>query len=293
MTRQRNPDVAGDAVALSPWSIRDLLFGASRRPAWLRFVREALRVPPDDHPFHGYVGINFTSGGLKNVKFYFSYSRHLTPTELDTLLPVKDRGRFQEFLAQWHPTRRMLALHRGVTFALKVDADGTLTHYWHLRVKGLPFGPPERLELNSSDRDNHHGVCEEFTDGKAHLKRYFYLENRITISDSLAAAGMPERTRFIDLLEYIESDGRDKFSWVTRDPRLLNTLIHEHGGNELGAELNAMCAATGVRLYAPGSSRDLRDHAVYLSDGRPDFHYDSITPFLARFLGVRATSSRR
>jgi hypothetical protein len=264
------------------------LRGSGRAPGWLKYARAALAIPPGGHPFHAYVGFNFTSGGLKNIKFYFSFYRWLSPTELDTLLPVPGRGRFEEFVAQWHPAKAVTALHRGVTFALKVDGDGTLTHYWHLRVRGLPFGPPERITLQPSDRDNHHGVCEEFTGGKSHLKRYFYMESPITIAESLAAAGMPDRTRFIDLLEYIESDGRDKFSWITRDPRLVSRLTLQHGGPALAQELAELCNVTGVGLSAPGSSRDLKDHALYLTDAGPVAHYDSVTPFLVRYLGRKA-----
>lgn len=269
------------------WSIREFLLDAKGgQQAWREYVEAAFSIPAGGHPFHAYVGFNFTATGLKNFKFYFAYYRPLKPRELKRVLPVGGVGRLEEFLAQWHPTRKIGPLHRGVTFALKVDANGTLTHYWHLRVKGLPLGPPERLAIQPSDRENFHGVCEEFSEGKTHLKRYFYLHNPDTIRQSLAAAGMPDRTAVIDALEYIESDGRDKFSWVTRDPRLCSRLVAAHAESAFVPVLRELCETTQQQLYAPGSSTDGKDHALYLVNPTPVTQFDGIRPLLTRYLGL-------
>lgn len=289
MSARRKP-----AKQSNPWSIRDLVLGSSEgRPPWLAYVRDALAIDPGGHPAHAYVGLNFTTGGVKNLKLYFAFFRRLESSELDVLLPVKDRARFEQFYAQWHPSTQMKALHRGVTFALKIDREGTVTHYWHMRIRGLPFGPPERLALQPSDRENFHGVCEEFTGNKSHLKRYFYLRHPISISTSLAEAGMPDRTKWVDQLEYIESDGRDKFSWVTRDPRLVNTLVNTHSQPDFDPVLSELKEKTGIGLYAPGSSRDRSDHALYLVNPEPRLRVDHVTTFLRDYVGLRGLAGTK
>jgi hypothetical protein len=267
----------------SPWSLRDPLLA---HPGWLDWVRQAYAIDPGDHPFFAYVGLNFTAERLKNVKFYISFYRRLTEAELRTMLPVSDRGRFDRFYAEWQPTQQVKTLHRGVSFALKVDTDGTQTHYWHMRTKGMPFGPPERLAVHPSDLENYHGACEEFTGSRIHLKRYFYLKNPQTIAESLLAGGMRlRRVLPVDWLEYIESDGRDKFSWVTADLRLIGELVQERAGPGLAPVLDELVRATGTALYAPGSARGGEDHALYLFNPGPATHFDGLRAFVERYLG--------
>lgn len=265
------------------WQVKDLLL---RSPAWLDYLRGIYSLDPGEgHPFYTYVGINFTKDAIKNYKFYFAFYRKLSPEEISIVLPVKNRSRFDEFYAGWQPTKASKTIHRGTTFAVKVEADGTLTHYYHLRVPGLPFGPPERLSLHPSDRDNYHGVCEEFTGKKAHLKRYFYCANNETIAESLRLCGLPDRSAFVEWLEYIESDGRDKMTWVATYPRLIQELVLRNGPPELGAVLTKMCFDTGIGLYAPGSARDGSDHSVYFfRPGTEEIRIDGVRSFATRYL---------
>jgi hypothetical protein len=228
-------------------------------------------IDNEGHPFLSYVGVNFTQTTIKNYKFYFSFFKRLSEDEIRSLLPVADRGRFDAFYDQWHPTQRYTAIHRGTTFALKVEADGTLTHYYHLRVRGLPFGDPERLELAQCDRDNFHGVCEEFTGDRIHEKRYFYCRDRTTIARSLQIAGLPDETSDIDCLEYIESEGRDKMAWITGEPNLVRELLYQRGQPRLASGLAKICHDCGFVLFGPGSARDGKDHSIYFIEpgGRP------------------------
>lgn len=268
------------------WRARDVLLGI---PGWLDYVRRVYSIDPGGYPFLSYVGVNFTKDTIKNYKLYFSFLRRLGEAEISELLPVPDRGRFDEYYPQWHPSREYRAIHRGTTFALKIDADGSLTHYYHLRLRGLPFGPPQRLELHPSDRENHHGVCEEFTGGKVHLKRYYYCRNPGTIAESLAIAGLPDRTPSIDLLEYIESDGRDKMAWITEDPGLIQELLLLRGQHRLASGLAKICHECGFILFGPGSARDTSDHSIYfIEPGGPlaggGYLFDGVRTFLRRHL---------
>src|SRR5262245_20297753 len=119
------------------WRAREVLLES---PAWIDYARRVYAIDPGDHPFLSYVGINFTRERIKNYKFYFSFFRRLNAEEIAALLPVPDRGHFDELYERWHPTLRYNHIHRGTTFAVKVEAGGELTHYYHLRLKGLPFG---------------------------------------------------------------------------------------------------------------------------------------------------------
>jgi hypothetical protein len=270
------------------WRARDILLDS---PAWIDYARNVYAIDPGDHPFLTYVGINFTKDRIKNYKFYFSFYRRLSAAELDILLPVPDRGRFDELYAEhWHPTQRYSQLHRGTTFAIKVEPDGKLTHYYHLRLRGLPFGPPSRLEIKDSDRDNYHGVCEEFRGSTVSLKRYFYLRHPETIAESLAIAGMPDRTGEVEMLEYIESDDRDKLCWITGDPILVETLLYERGQKRLASGLVKICNDCRFSMYAPGSARDGSDHSIYFNDttgpigGPAGYLFDGVRTFAVRYL---------
>jgi hypothetical protein len=242
------------------WRSRDVLLAA---PGWLDYMRRVYSVDPGGHPFLSYVGVNFTKETIKNYKFYFSFFRRLSTEEIDALLPVADRGRFDQLYQQWHPSTEYNAIHRGTTFALKVDADGTLTHYYHMRIRGLPFGPPERLTLSADEHDNYHGVCEEFTGSKIHLKRYYYCRNKTTIRESLDIAGLPDQSSRIDWLEYIESEGRDKMAWITGDRVLIDHLVDQRGQPRLASGLAKICHDCGFEMFGPGSARDRTDHSIY------------------------------
>src|SRR5688572_9088095 len=129
------------------WRAREVL---TAMPAWIDYARRVYAIDPGGYPFLTYIGLNFTKDTVKNFKFYFSFYKRLTPDEIATLLPVPDRSRFDELYAQWQPTHDYDILHRGTTFAIKVEpdgGDGQLTHYYHLRLPTLPFGPPERMTL--------------------------------------------------------------------------------------------------------------------------------------------------
>lgn len=265
-------------------TVRELLLDT---PGWLDYVRRALTIPPGGASAYTYFGVNFTADAIKNFKFYFSFCRTLSPAELDVLLPVQDRGRFDEFYAQWHPTQVATVMHRGVTFALKVDLDGTLTHYYHLRVPGMPFGPPERLAIQPSDTTNYHGVCEEFTGAKTHLKRYYYIVHPHTVAHSLAMVGMPRRGPAVTCLEYIESKGRDKVTWISTDQRLAAEVLRKHQGPVLSPSLDAMSAACGFGLFAPGAATDLSDFALYLFPSQWVTQLDGAGLLLRNYLGLR------
>lgn len=239
--------------------------------AWLDYARRVYAIDPGGHPFLSYVGVNFTRDTIKNYKFYFSFYRRLSAGEIDDLLPVPDRGRFDEFYAQWHPTTQsQLVLHRGTTFALKIDRSGALTHYYGLRVRGLPFGLPRRLTLAADDHDNYHGVCEEFTGGRAHLKRYFYCFNRASIAESLASSGLPGQGPSIYGLEYNESEGRDKTTWITTDQGFIQAFLARRGPPHLAAHLATICHDSRLFLVAPGSAHDKDDHSIYIHPGVGD-----------------------
>jgi hypothetical protein len=202
---------------------------------------------------------------------------------------VPDRGRFHEFYNQWHPSKQYNQLHRGTTFAVKLEPDGTLTHYYHLRLRGMPFGPPERIAMHESDRDNYHGVCEEFTGSKIHLKRYFYLRHKDSIRETLAISGMPDRTEAINMVEYIESDGRDKWAWITGDTDLIDTLVEERGQPRLASGLAKIANDCRFTRFGPGSARDAGDHSIYFIESPPPYYpagslFDGVRTFAVRHL---------
>ncbi len=273
------------------WQAREVLLN---NPAWLEYTRNVYSIDPGGHPFLTYVGLNFTDRTIKNFKFYFSFSKRLSEAELALVLPVQDRSRFDEFYAQWHPSTNYNAIHRGTSFAVKVDAQGALTHYYHMRVQGLPFGLPERLELPASEHDNYHGVCEEFAGSDVNLKRYFYCADPATIAASMRTGGLEgfgAAVPHIDLLEYIESDRRDKLTWISSHRGLLDGLLDGRGPPALRNQLGALCRKCGFNLFAPGSARDGSDHSVYFvlpSDqgGTGGDLFDGVRRFCERYLDI-------
>ncbi len=267
-----------------PWSIREVLL---ENRGWLDYVRGAYSIDPGDLPFYTYLGINFTENAIKNYKFYFAFHRRLTEDELKIVLPVKDRSHFDRLYAQWQPTKDIDTIHRGTTFALKVDRDGALTHYYHMRLPFMPFGPPERLTISPVDQYNLHGVCEEFSAKRTSLKKYYYCADKATIAQTLRIGGFePQRALVVDLLEYIESDGRDKLTWVTRDLRLIYDLMMKRSQKGLAEAMDELCLGSNTIMYAPGSSRDLSDHAVYFFHPTQPVWPDGIRYFVNSYLGL-------
>lgn len=279
---------APDARALL-WGAREALLGTR---AWMDYVRGVYSVDPGDYPFLTYVGLNFTDRTIKNFKFYFSFYRRLSAEEIAVLLPVPDRGRFDELYARWHPSRSYGAMHRGTTFAVKVDAQGALTHYYHMRLPDMPMGPPLRLALHPGDVGNYHGVCEEFSGAQTSLKRYYYCGEPDTIRDALVQVGLQDgldQVPQIPLLEYIESEQRDKLTFITGSRNLMDSLVLKRGPPRLDFGLAKLCRDCDFELFGPGSARDLGDHSVYFIQpaGTPAAAgnlFDGVRRFVARYL---------
>ena len=265
------------------------------RPAWREYVDRIYSIDPQGYPFLTYVGLNFTDSAIKNFKFYFSFFRRLSPPEIDIVLPVSDRRRFDAYYAKWQPTKDYNTIHRGATFALKVGEDGTLTHYYHLRLPGRPCGDPTRLMLSPSDRGQLHGVCEEFNGSDVSLKRYFYCRDPETIRRSLESAGFSDlasETAAIEWLEYIESDRRDKVAWITNNQPLLTALVERRGPPQLLLALEIFCRRLGFLPYGPGSAKDGKDHSVYFVEptGTPagnGYVFDGVRRFMTYYLRMR------
>ena len=277
--------------------LSDARDGLIKHRDWYTYVDRVYGIDRGDYPFLTYVGINFTKTSIKNFKFYFSFFRRLTPRELDVVLPVPTaaKARFHSLYAKWQPTKNYDMIHRGATFALKVDADGALTHYYHLRLPGRPVGEPSRLMLSLADRGQHHGVCEEFTRRGVALKRYFYCRDRATIQRSLVDAGFADLTSelpAIEWLEYIESDTRDKAAWITPSRPLLTALVERKGPPHLLTALEMFCRRLGFLPYGPGSSRDDADHSIYFVEptGTPaggGYVFDGVRRFMTHYLRLR------
>lgn len=263
------------------WRIREVLM---KSPALLHYLRMVYALDQGNYPFYTYVGVNFTRRAVKNYKFYFSFYRRLTEPEIDALLPVPDRGQFDRFYREWQPTLEAKTLHRGVTFAVKVEADASLTHYYHLRTRGMPFGPPTRFAIPAHERDAFHGVCEEFRGEKISLKKYFYSRDAATIEESLRAASMPDGRYDVPFLEYIESDERDKFTWVTHDPELIQAHLSTRGPAALGPSLARLCEDCDYTAYSPGSARDGGDHSIYFYPFAMLHRYDGVRAFAEKYL---------
>lgn len=265
-------------------------------PGWLDYVRDVYSIDPAGYPSLTYIGLNFTKDTLKNYKLYFSFFKRLSSEEISKLLPVADRGHFDALYAQWTPTKRYDMIHRGCTFALKIDGDGTLTHYYHLRLPTMPFGPPQRLEMTDEDlSNNYHGACEEFTGDHIGLKRYYYSQNRQTIAETLRAADFSEalgELETINTVEYIESDTRDKFAWFSRSPAMLQALVERRGPPRLTPGLVKLCNDCGFIPFGPGSARDGKDHSVYFVQDEgvqtaPGFIlFDGVRAFIRRHLKI-------
>lgn len=260
------------------------------------YVRQVYTIDPGGYPFLSYIGLNFTKNTLKNYKFYFSFFKRLNEEEIGKLLPVSDRGHFDELYAQWSPTKLYNMHHRGVTFALKVNPDGTLTHYYHLRLPSMPFGLPKRLSMSQEDLDrNYHGACEEFTKDKIHLKRYYYIHDPHSIAETLEMVNLYDDVQehdWLDTVEYIESENRDKVAFFTTSPTMLQTLIEERGPPRLMNGLIKMCHDCGFELFGPGSALDGKDHSVYFVQNSgpstaPGYYiFDGVSTFVRKHLKV-------
>ena len=263
--------------------------------AWRDYVKGIYSIDPGGYPMLTYVGINFTKTKIKNFKFYFSFFRRLTPAEISIALPVSDRRRFDGYYAKWQPTKDYSTIHRGATFALKVDEGGKLTHYYHMRLPGRPCGDPARLMLTMGDRKQLHGVCEEFSPEKTSLKRYFYCKDPATIRSSLDAAGFSDlagELPAIEWLEYIESDKRDKVAWITSSQPLLAALVERQGPPHLLLALEMFCRRLGFLPYGPGSARDGADHSIYfvLPSGEPagsGYVFDGVRHFMRHYMRMK------
>ncbi len=286
-------------IVAPPNDSRALLDDAKKRlidhQGWREYVDKIYSIDQGDFPFLTYVGINFTESKIKNFKFYFSFFRRMSGPELDVVLPVAHRGRFDGFYAKWRPTKNYDTIHRGATFAIKVDDRGRLTHYYHLRLPGRPAGEPARLVLAPSDRDQLHGVCEEFEGSASRFKRYFYCRDGATIRASLERAGFSDQLDelpAIEWLEYIESEGRDKVAWITASRPLLTALVERRGPPNLRPTLEMFCRRLGVLPFGPGSARDGTDHSIYFvlpsgAQAGNGFVFDGVRHFMRHYLRMR------
>ena len=259
--------------------------------AWQEQVERIYAIDPAGYPFLTFVGIDFTPNALGSFTFYFSFFKRLSAPELDTVLPVANRRRFDGFYAHWRPTKDNNTLHRGATFGMTVGADGKLSYRYHMRLPGRPAGDPARLQLTAADNKQLHGVGEVFDGGEVRFNRYFYSRERATIQKFLDATGFADvaDASVIDGLEHVEGDQGDEVSWATGHRPMLMALLERHSPLKFPIALEIFCRRTGFVPYAPSLARSGRRYGLHLvlPSGPPagsGYVFDGVKKFMTHYL---------
>ena len=261
-------------------------------PAWRDYVEKVYSIDPGGYPFLTYVGIDFAAVGITRVRLCFSFFRRLSPREIDVVLPVSDRRRFEGYYARWQPTTTYDPLHRGATFQAAIESDGSLTYGYHLRLPGRPAGEPSRQILTMADRNQHHGLTEVFSPSARRLDKHFYCQDRDTLRQSIDAAGLTDLAREmarISWLQYTESDIGDRWAWVT-DSRPLIAALADRGPSRFALALEMFCRRLGFLPFGPGTAKSGDEHSLHFAlahvpGAEPVF--DGVRRFMTHFLRIR------
>lgn len=247
------------------------------------YLRQVSLINNLDYPYLSYVGINFNKNKILNIKFYFSFFKPLTDSEIKYLLPIKYFNEFKSHYNFWLPTKNYNSLHRGVTFALKIK-DDKITNYYHLRVPNITHACPEKI--SNLQNDNYIGISKEINQNDSIVKKYFYYDNQDEMKiliNNFNQNWVSKYLNKIEQIEYIESNIKDKIDLISSDQNLIKDFLKKNASINMQEEIENIVLKTGLKLFAPGVNKANDTFSIYFIDDiaiNKYIEFDGVSTFI-------------
>lgn len=232
-------------------------------PHLRRNITSALAVLGEHDHFTNYMGLNYSARGIESIKFYFLTTAKIGIKEISRFFPHADA--IQDEYRKHEGSRTFDLDNLGVTFSIKADRSGLISHAYYQQRVGEKAYFPATIELpvmEKSIRDDFY--VREFKGGEATEKNYFLMSNRDNIRytmDYFQVSEVPESE--VTHIEYAEFPGAQKMVMVIPD-RTARIRYLERTGNENEMSLvRHLMARYGWFPEFPGKYLSGRTRTVY------------------------------
>ena len=255
------------------------------------FIEAALRLSSERaNPYLNYFGFNYTPEKITSVKFYVAFFHRLKEEEIKLLLP--EPSDLLQYYDQWNESEKITADHTGCSFALKVSSDSSITNYFHLRMKGnglfAPyFGVPNHIRLSWSELQQYGGVSHEYRNGESVKRLYFYLTDRITMSNAIKKCGdqfFLETDTLPNFIEYTETEKYCKLINGISDKNQLEAYLKFYSPNPMLSDITDFASRNGLMCVSPGKYEGAEVRSIYLIEANEQV-YKRSSASLSRMYG--------
>lgn len=266
----------------------------ARHERVVRAYEKFLSLRHADYPDMNYVGLNFSSGRLCSVKFYFSVYRRITPRDVSAFLPHVDD--FMRYYHLWEDSKVRSAAHTGCAFSVKFKANREPEVGFHYRLVACReayelVGVPETLPFSGEELGTRPGINYEYAaGGEANRRRYYYLEKQ-SQKDYIAARFARPFASECRLCEFTEWHGGSKVILWTPDytEHYLSRPTYFHGEavtmlRRLRDDFDLISAMDGFYededVISSYFFNTLGPKTGNINQGKENFHMDTLRLFL-------------
>lgn len=233
------------------------------------YINDIYSIDTKGYPFLSYVGINFNRNSILNYKFYFSFFNRLNDQEIQKALPVKNLSKFKDFYNIWQESEKYESLHQGATFALKIEPNLILTHYFHLRSNKFNNINSNYFNKIITKPIKNSGICYEYKRDQIYIKNYFYYSDKDCIND-LSKKFKLSNSMFdvnkIDEIECVETLNKQKIDLITTDQHFIEEFLKQTTTNSIKQYFLEFAKKSNFLMYSPGIDSNGEVCSIYFID---------------------------
>lgn len=229
--------------------------------AFLKIVESSMATQPQ---LDGYWGFNFceVTGEIHSIKFYVIFFTKPSDEILTELLD--EPNLYADILARWH-SPALPNLHGGITFALKIFADGRIKRGFYFRTRHMDLlTPPHELVLCPQDYLLDSAIAVGALGGQPIKRTYHYFQNTpaaYKIFKIFSEEYSGQR------ISYCETDGDIKMACMQDAHLATQYFLKNVSPPQFKEDILNFCSRNGLQIAANG--RRLRSSIRTIYVARP------------------------
>jgi hypothetical protein len=221
-------------------------------------------------PYFNYFGINFDSGGIVSVKFYFHVFNKVILEDAKCFLPTLTD--FNEFYQLYDESCEFNINQTGCAFELKFFKDGSVVKGFHMRLRPdhktyEKIGAPLKIPLEIDRFGLNPGIAFEYSANTVSKKVYYYFDDQ-EHKDRLADVFNLSVLRSTSLIEYSESEKFYKINTWYDNP-IFHSQANIFSKNHKNV-IERLCEKYGLKAKIYGYYNDLSIKSVYFFNSQPE-----------------------
>lgn len=233
-----------------------------------KYIELAYSVKQNGYPFMSYFGFNYRDNELLNFKVYFRFHNPLSSEEVLKLLP--DNSHFLLHYDKAGIGKINDVYHTGVTFALKINTQGIITHYFHYLIydykNEIPIHYPQKYLLKPGDDKMFQKINSvEYAQTKQLNKRYYTITDKIGVSELLKRFDIKHHFTSLKHLEYTETEKFDKIILGIFSQEEQCSYMDSLPESCIKNMIKLLCEKYNLMTCSPAIYDDLRTRAIYFT----------------------------